>query len=138
MQIEGVIIFDATSGLLLFSKIDESVDSSMFSSFVWSIKEFFSELSLGGLSSFTTEEKTIFLASKLRIITAMITTGNLDYKKGYYTAFNISDTFESSYDIIDSGIADLSKYSGFSSKLDKILLAFSSIEGKDIPIKSLE
>lgn len=138
MQIEGVIIFDANSGLLLFSKIDESVDSTMFSSFVWSIKEFFSELSLGGLSSFTTEENTIFLASKLKIITAMITTGNPDYKKGYYTAFNICDTFESSYEIIDSGIADLSKYSGFSSKLEEILVAFTSIEGQDTPKKSLE
>ncbi|MHA1966604.1 MAG: ADP-ribosylation factor-like protein [Candidatus Hodarchaeales archaeon] len=129
MQIEGVIIFDANSGLLLFSKIDESVDSSMFSSFVWSIKEFFSELSLGGLSSFTTEEKTIFLASKSSIITAMITTGNPDYKKGYSTAFNISDTFESSYEITESGIADLSKYSGFSSKLDGLLsLVITSFE----------
>jgi small GTP-binding protein len=138
MQIEGVIIFDANSGLLLFSKIDERVDSSMFSSFVWSIKEFFSELSLGGLSSFTTEDKTIFLASKSMIITAMITSGNPDYKKGYSTAFNISDSFESSYNITDSGISDLSKYHGFSSKLDEILPMSTSIEEQHTTAESLE
>jgi len=138
MQIEGVIIFDSNSGLLLFSKIDESVDSAMFSSFVWSIKEFFSELSLGGLSSFTTEDKTIFLASKSKIITAMITSGLPDYKKGYFTAFNICHDFASSYDISDSGVSDLSKYHGFSSHLEELLLIHTSTDEQRTPTKSLE
>lgn len=135
MDIEGVIIFDSNSGLLLFSKIDERIDSSMFSSFVWSIKKFFSELSLGGLSSFTTEEKTIFLASKTQTITAMITTGNPKYKQGYSITYTICDAFDSSYSDSYSDIADLGEYSAFSEQLDEILTNTSLLSEDQEEIK---
>ncbi|MHA2297314.1 MAG: ADP-ribosylation factor-like protein [Candidatus Hodarchaeales archaeon] len=121
MQIDGVIIFDSVSGLPLFSKVDESIDSIMFSGFITAIRTFSTHLSLGGLSSFTTEEKRVFLAAKTRIITAMIISGDLEFKQGYSVAYEISEKFEDTYEVQIHGGTDLYAYREFNSKLNEIL-----------------
>ena len=60
MDIEGVVIFEAESGVPLYSKMKGKTDPTLFSSFVSAIGHFSKQLKFGGLSSFTTEEKVIF------------------------------------------------------------------------------
>ncbi|MFW9996761.1 MAG: hypothetical protein ACFFD4_32265 [Candidatus Odinarchaeota archaeon] len=121
MGIEGVIIFNSTSGVPLFSKVDKSINSTLFSAFMSAVRKFSSHLSLGGLSSFTTEEKTVFLAASSRVVTALITSGDLTHKNMYSIAYEICEEFEASYSVKIGKIAKLSEYSGFIDKLDKIL-----------------
>ncbi|MHA2333519.1 MAG: hypothetical protein ACXAEU_15960 [Candidatus Hodarchaeales archaeon] len=121
MSIDGIVIFDSVSGLPLFSKVDK-VDSTLFSGFLAAARKFFSQLSLGGLSSFSTEEKVVFLAVKTRVITAIITSGNLDNVKGYKIAYEISEKFENDYDLPKFSLTpDTDNFIGFTSNLDKIL-----------------
>ncbi|MHA1168058.1 MAG: ADP-ribosylation factor-like protein [Candidatus Hodarchaeales archaeon] len=146
MEVDGIIIFDSISGLPLYSEVDEKMDSALFSGFVSAIRSFSSHLSFGGLLSFTTEEKKVFLAAKTRIITALITGGNIDSKQGYSAAFKISQEFEKSYTVDnvteDSGI-NKSKYKSFSTSLKDIIKTFphtskaSSEEDKTISIFTL-
>ncbi|MFW9992140.1 MAG: hypothetical protein ACFFD4_08750, partial [Candidatus Odinarchaeota archaeon] len=121
MQIEGVVIFDSASGKPLFSRVDKNIDSALFSGFMSAIRQFSTHFSLGGLSSFTTEEKTVLLAVKERIVTTLITSGILDYKKYYSTAYKICEEFESMFDISTGVATNLNIYSGFDSQLDTIL-----------------
>ncbi|MFX0094038.1 MAG: hypothetical protein ACFFBD_20030 [Candidatus Hodarchaeota archaeon] len=119
MQIDGIIIFDSISGLPLFAHLDESIDSTLFSGFLTAIRQFSSELSLGGLSSFTTEEKTIFLAARSRVVTAIIAPADLEFQKVYSLAYQIGEKFEDTYEIPES--PDEEKFKGFSEKLNEII-----------------
>jgi hypothetical protein len=62
VDIEGIVIFDAVSGVPLFSRMKGTTDPSLFSSFIAAIGHFSKQLKFGGLSSFSTEEKVIYLA----------------------------------------------------------------------------
>ena len=53
MDIEGVVIFEASSGIPLYSRMKGDTDPSLFSSFVAAIGHFSRELRFGGLSSFS-------------------------------------------------------------------------------------
>jgi hypothetical protein len=118
MQIDGIVIIDSVSGIPLFSKLD-NIDSTLFSGFVTAIRNFSSELSLGGLSSFTTEEKNIFLAARMRVVTAIIAPTDLEFQKVYSLAYKIGESFEEMYEITES--PDQEKFKDFSVRLDEIL-----------------
>ncbi|MHA2132627.1 MAG: hypothetical protein ACXAEN_00335 [Candidatus Thorarchaeota archaeon] len=94
MDIEGVIIFDSQSGVPLFSKLREGIDPSLFSSFIAAIGHFSNELSLGGLSSFSTEEKVIFLAARETVITALVAPKRPEYQQAYSLARELGRQFE--------------------------------------------
>ncbi|MFW9997992.1 MAG: hypothetical protein ACFFD4_38475, partial [Candidatus Odinarchaeota archaeon] len=115
--------FDSISGLPLFSKVDDQkIDSTLFSGFMAAARNFFSQLSLGGLSSFTTENKNVFIAAKTRIITAVVTSEQTNYRTGYSIAYEISEMFENTYEIPQANLRmDQSQYQNFSQKLDKFL-----------------
>lgn len=125
MQIDGIVIIDAVSGVPLFSKLT-SIDSTLFSGFVTAIRSFSSELSLGGLSSFTTEEKNIFLAARKRVVTAIIAPASSESKKIYSLAYKIGEAFEEMYEITET--PDLEKFKDFSEKLEEIL------KEKEVPL----
>ncbi|UCE10077.1 MAG: hypothetical protein JSW61_14075 [Candidatus Thorarchaeota archaeon] len=95
MDIEGVIIFDSHTGVPLFSRLRENIDPSLFSSFIAAIGHFSNELRLGGLSSFTTEEKVIFLAAREKIITALVSPKKPEYQEAYSLAKELGRQFES-------------------------------------------
>jgi hypothetical protein len=118
MQIDGIVIIDAVSGVPLFSKLD-TIDSTLFSGFVTAIRNFSSELCLGGLSSFTTEEKNIFLAARKRVVTAIIAPANIEFKKVYSLAYQIGEAFEEMYALTET--PDQEKFKDFSEKLEEIL-----------------
>jgi hypothetical protein len=94
MNIEGIVIFDASSGIPLYSKLRDDIDSSLFSSFVAAIGHFSKELKFGGLSSFTTEEKMIFLAARDQTITALITPKRKEFDRAYSLANELGRKFE--------------------------------------------
>ena len=94
MNIEGVIIFDAKSGIPLFSKLRENIDPSLFSSFITAIGHFSQELKFGGLSSFSTEEKVIHLAARETTITALISPKSPEYQQAYSLANELGRQFE--------------------------------------------
>ena len=99
LDIEGVVIFEARSGIPLYSKLKENIDPSLFSSFVAAVGQFSKELKLGGLSSFSTEEKVIFLAATEQTITALITPKRSEYQVAYQLAANLGNQFEDRFEL---------------------------------------
>ena len=96
MDIEGVVIFEAESGVPLYSKMKGKTDPSLFSSFVSAIGHFSKQLKFGGLSSFTTEEKVIYLAPREKTITALISPKKKEYEQAYSLANELGRKFEES------------------------------------------
>ncbi|KXH76144.1 MAG: hypothetical protein AM326_07595 [Candidatus Thorarchaeota archaeon SMTZ-45] len=96
MDIEGIVIFDAAAGIPLFSRMKTKTDPSLFSSFIAAIAHFTRELKFGGLSSFTTEEKVIYLAPRDKIITALIAPKKKEYEQAYSLADELGRRFEES------------------------------------------
>ncbi len=96
MDIEGIVIFDAAAGVPLFSRMKTKTDPSLFSSFIAAIGHFSKELQFGGLSSFTTEEKVIYLAPRDKIITALIAPKKKEYEQAYSLANELGRQFEES------------------------------------------
>ncbi|MGY5874666.1 MAG: hypothetical protein RTU30_02875 [Candidatus Thorarchaeota archaeon] len=119
MNIEGVVIFEASSGIPLYSKLDGKIDPSLFSSFIAAIGHFSKDLALGGLSSFTTEEKVIFLAASDQTITALITPKSAEYQVAYQLAANLGNQFEERFDI--QGPPQPNEYNRFSHTVDDFL-----------------
>lgn len=94
MDIEGIVIFDSASGVPLFSRMKTKIEPSLFSSFISAVGHFTKELQFGGLSSFTTEEKVIYLAPRENIITALIAPKKKDYEIAYSLANELGRQFE--------------------------------------------
>lgn len=94
MDIEGIVIFDAVSGVPLFSRMKDKIDPSLFSSFIAAIGHFSKQLRFGGLSSFSTEEKVIYLAPRENIITALIAPKKKEYQEAYTLANELGRQFE--------------------------------------------
>ena len=61
MTIEGVYIFKSDSGITLYSKKEVDVQEDLFSAFLSALKGFFNSFSLGGLSSFASENYIVYL-----------------------------------------------------------------------------
>jgi hypothetical protein len=119
MDIEGIIIFDAASGVPLFSRMKTKIDPSLFSSFVSAIGHFSRELKFGGLSSFTTEEKVIYLAPRDKIITALISPKKKEYDQAYSLANELGRKFEESN--VGLSVVSNSAYSEFVEIADQYL-----------------
>ncbi|MHA1768560.1 MAG: hypothetical protein ACTSV3_01770 [Candidatus Thorarchaeota archaeon] len=99
MDIEGVVIFEAKSGIPLYSRMKGKTDPSLFSSFVAAIGHFSKELRFGGLSSFTTEEKVIYLAPREKTITALIAPKKKEYQEAYSLASELGRRFEENIEL---------------------------------------
>lgn len=118
MDVEGIIILDSVSGLPLFSRLSNGIDETMFSAFLTAIQQFASQLSLGGLSSFTTEEKGIYLVGRSRVVTALIAPVSADFKRIYSIGLRIGTLFESQYEI--KNVNDISQFEGFDQEVQAI------------------
>ncbi|TXT54347.1 MAG: hypothetical protein BAJATHORv1_70047 [Candidatus Thorarchaeota archaeon] len=119
MDIEGVIIFDAKSGIPMFSKLKEGIDPSMFSSFISAVDHFSSEFQMGGLTSFATEENLIFLSKKGRIITALIVPKTQEFRETDELAAVLTEQFEKRYEIPER--PQPLSYEGFRGFVDETL-----------------
>lgn len=119
MDIEGIVIFDAAAGIPLFSRMKTKIDPSLFSSFITAIGHFSKELKFGGLSSFTTEEKVIYLAPRDKIITALIAPKKKEYQQAYSLANELGRQFEESG--VSSSTASSTAYREFTEVADQYL-----------------
>lgn len=119
MDIEGVVIFEAASGVPLYSKMKGKTDPSLFSSFISAIGHFSKEMRFGGLSSFTTDEKVIYLASRDKTITALISPKQKEYQEAYSLASELGRKFEDSHSITPMPSTDA--YDDFEEIADEFL-----------------
>ena len=119
MDIEGIVIFDAAAGVPLFSRMKTRTDPSLFSSFISAIAHFSKELKFGGLSSFTTEEKVIYLAPRNKIITALIAPKKKEYQMAYSLADELGRQFEESGIVENPTKSD--EYNEFAEVADQFL-----------------
>ncbi|MFX1250578.1 MAG: hypothetical protein ACFFCZ_03100 [Promethearchaeota archaeon] len=126
MEIEGLTIINGTSGLPLFSKLGTSIDETLFSGFLSAIRNFTKEMSLGGLSSFTTDEKTVYLVARSSVIVALIVSKKVPFEKIYSVAYTIGERFEKEYDI-STDVVEIDDFKDFSSIIDQI------IKEKEVP-----
>lgn len=109
------------SGLPLFSKLKDNIDDVLFSGLLTAIKSFINELSLGGLSSFSTDEKNFYLTGRETITTCIISEKNLDFKEVYSLAIEISSKFETMFGNEIQDRVDVSYFNKFQEVLDTIL-----------------
>jgi hypothetical protein len=123
LDIEGVIIFDSQSGIPLFSRLKGDVDPSLFSSFIAAVGHFSNEMKMGGLSSFTTEEKVIYLAARERIITALVAPKKPEYQLAYSLARELGRRFEEEHHsvIAAPSSSPISEYSEFQIVVDDFI-----------------
>ncbi|MFX0063537.1 MAG: hypothetical protein ACFFC7_15290 [Candidatus Hermodarchaeota archaeon] len=126
MEIEALTIIDGTSGVPLFSKLEISIDDALFSGFLTAIRNFTKEMSLGGLSSFTTDEKTVYLVARSSVIVALIVSKKVPFEKIYSIAYTIGEKFEKEYDL-SANIVEPDEFKNFSSFIDQI------IKEKEVP-----
>ncbi len=100
MLFEGVVIFEARSGIPLFYKLKKNdMDPAMLASFIAAARHFLQDLHIGGLTSFSTAEKVIFLASTERTVAALIASKNPDFQEFSEVALEMCEEFERRYEI---------------------------------------
>jgi hypothetical protein len=103
MKIAGVYIFKSDSGITLYSRRTVGVEEDLFSAFLSALKGFFSSFSLGGLSSFASENFIIYLASANNVLTALIVENNFKSDKYFSLAYEICLKFYENYKkVVDS------------------------------------
>lgn len=117
------------SGLPLFSKLKDNIDDVLFSGLLTAIKSFISELSLGGLSSFSTDEKNFYLTGRETITTCIISEKSLDFKEVYSLAIELSSKFETMFGTEIQDRVDVSYFYKFQETLDDVL----NKKNSDIP-----
>ncbi len=99
MSFEGIVIFEARSGIPLFYKLKSGMDPAMLSSFIAAARHFLQDLNIGGLTSFSTAEKVIFLASTEKTVTALIASKSPEFQEFSELALEICEEFEHRYEI---------------------------------------
>ncbi|MGY5874667.1 MAG: hypothetical protein RTU30_02880 [Candidatus Thorarchaeota archaeon] len=119
MNIEGVIIFEVESGIPLFSRLRADIDPSLFSSFISAIGHFSGELALGGLTSFSTADKVVYLAPGKTTVTALISPKKAEFHVASQMADDLGRQFESRFDVPDT--PQPRDYDSFSDAADEFL-----------------
>jgi len=119
MDIDGVIIFEAESGIPLFSRLPEDVDAELFSGFISAIGHFSGEMTLGGLSLFATDEKIVYLAKGTKTITALIAPKKPEFDVASQFANDLGTQFEGRYDI--PSVPQLREFDSFAPIADDFL-----------------
>ena len=120
MEIQDILFLHNESGLPLLSYFKDDLDENLLSGLLTAIKEFIKELSLGGLSSFTTDEKSIYLVGRNYCTVAVISQDH-DFQRIYSLAYQLGELFESNYDLSHMKVIDTSKYEGFKDSIEKVL-----------------
>lgn len=119
MEIDGVIIFEAESGIPLFHRLPDDVDPDLFSSFISAVGHFSGEMTLGGLSLFATDEKVVYLSKGEKIITALIAPKKPEFDVASQFANDLGNQFEGRYEISDT--PQPKEYDGFAPIADDFL-----------------
>ena len=115
-----VLILQTETGLPLFSHLQSNFDESLFSGLITAIQEFTRELALGGLSSFTTDERSIYLIGRKNCTVALITSEE-DSQKIYSIGFKIGEKFEEQFELSEIKVIDSTVYEPFKEVVGQIL-----------------
>ncbi len=102
MNIDGVIVLDKKSGITLYSNLNGGIEPELFSAFVAAVGHFAEDLAIGQLTSFTTKDKTVFVASRERTVTALVIPRSIEFQENYSLAHEIGQSFEEKYISIPS------------------------------------
>ena len=121
MDLDGILIMHSESGLPLFAQLDQKIDEVLFSGLLTAIKSFINELSLGGLSSFSTDEKNFYLTGREKITTCLISNKQLEFKDVYALSLQIGSQFENKFENEISNQIDVSYFKSFEKDLQNIL-----------------
>jgi len=120
-DIEAILIIDIKSGMPLFSKIDnEEIDDALVSGFISAITSFSKEMALGSLSSLITNEKTLYIVARQKILVALITSKEQDFERVYSLGIKIAEAFEHKFPE-DITSPETEKYESFEKDLEEIL-----------------
>ncbi len=125
-HIAGIYLFKADSGIPLYSQKTVNVQEDLFSAFLSALKQFFNSFSLGGLSSFASEDYIFYLASANNVLTAIIVDNKQKSDKFFNLAYKISIEFYNNFkNIVDTKSSVIApKKEIFDPILDKILDQF--------------
>ncbi|OLS26888.1 MAG: hypothetical protein HeimC3_06450 [Candidatus Heimdallarchaeota archaeon LC_3] len=137
-DIIAVFVFKSDSGTLLFSRKNTKFDEDLFSAFLSALKSFFSSFTLGGLSSFASDNYIVYLISIHNLLTSIIVDKQKKSEKYYLLGNEVSESFYDEYKSIVDSTAPLIRtdYINFDNNLDEILRNFNSkIDGKKDLIK---
>ncbi len=96
-----------------------NTDPTLFTSFITAARHFSTEMALGGLSSFATDEKVIFISQGKRTVTVLITPKSQEFQETLEFANEISEVFESTYDVPER--PQPHEYVGFGSTVEEML-----------------
>ncbi len=119
MDYKGIIIINLYSGLPLYSKLDSSIDETLFSGFLSAIRNFANEISLGGLTSFRTEEMNVNLVVRNKVIVAVISSKQIPFEEINSFGYKIGERFEREFEISDFN-PNLDNYNRFGEILDEM------------------
>ena len=103
MKVDGLYILKSDSGTTLYSRKTGEIQEDLFSAFLTALKNFFDNFALGGLSSFSSENYMVYLASKDNVLTSLIVNSEFKSDNYFNLAFDISSRFYNKYkDIVTS------------------------------------
>lgn len=119
MDIKGLIIMNAYSGLPLYSNLDSEIDDTLFSGFLSAIRSFAKEISIGGLTSFVTEEMNVNLNVRNKIIVALLSPKEVPFEKINSFGYRIGERFETEFEINDNNV-NVEDYKRFDEILDQL------------------
>ena len=98
MNIKGIYIFKSDSGITLFSKRILDIQEDLFNAFLSALKEFFNSLSLGGLSSFATEDYIFYLASWNNVSATLVVDQDEKSDKYFNIAYDLCSQFYNKFE----------------------------------------
>lgn len=102
-NIAGIYLFQADSGISLYSRKTVNVEEDLFSAFLSALKQFFNSFALGGLSTFASENFIFYLASGNNVLTAIIVDNKNKSDRYFNLAFKINTEFYNQFkNIVDS------------------------------------
>ena len=117
-NIYGIVVLDSKSSIPLFARMD-GVEPTLFSGFLGAVLNFSKVMKFGELSSFSTEDKGIFIATGSKITTAIVASARPECARVVALARRITQVFEFIYDLDET--SEVSTYESFDRYLDKLI-----------------
>ena len=92
-HIQGVYIFKADSGITLYSRRTLGIEEDLFSAFLSALNGLFCCFSLGGISTFASENFIVYLASANNVLTSLIVDNDHKSDKYFNLAYEIGNQY---------------------------------------------
>jgi hypothetical protein len=117
-NIYGIVVLDSKSSIPLYARMD-GVEPTLFSGFLGAVLSFSKVLKFGELSSFSTEEKGIYIATGSRITTAIVASAHPECARVVSLARRMVQVFEETFELRET--SEVSNFQSFDSILDALI-----------------